>query len=446
MTVRTSRKSFLRGVGAAALAAPFLRLLERPARAAIAPRRIVFVATPGGMGNIMGDYWPGAGPLDLGGNAVLAPLAPLASKLIVMRGLDNAAALKPPAVSGHGEDYPSLLVGRSARPTSSTGTRALPTGISLDQFLAQELARAPGAQTRLRYLNLGVQSSIAFSPLSARGPDLPVPFENSPQKAFDALFAGFAGPGGPDPAFERLRADRLSVLDRVRKDLAALRAQLGATEREKLDSHVEAVRDLERTLAFAPPPSASCTRPARDPIGPDFPTVGSQHLKLVRAALACDLTRVVTVMWSRGVSQVVHRWADPAIDMGHHELSHDNNRAFQETKRRWLVAIERFYAGKLFELCKMLDETPDVDGRKLLDNTVVVWVHEQGHGGSHSRLDHAVVLAGSCGGHFRTGRAVHAGGAPYNSLLVTLAHAMGVPVATFGDQSIPHGPLADLRG
>jgi hypothetical protein len=54
------------------------------------------------------------------------------------------------------------------------------------------------------------------------------------------------------------------------------------------------------------------------------------------------------------------------------------------------------------------------------------------------------MLAGSCGGYFRTGQHIEAGGEPHGKLLVSLTHAMGKPVDTFGVPQYSQGPLAGL--
>jgi hypothetical protein len=72
-----------------------------------------------------------------------------------------------------------------------------------------------------------------------------------------------------------------------------------------------------------------------------------------------------------------------------------------------------------------------------------VWIHEQSNGGSHDRNDMPFVLAGSCGGFFGTGRCIDFQGRPHNDLLVTLAHAMNVPLERFGDDNFT-GPIDDL--
>ena len=85
------RRLFLKGVGGAALATPFLGSLQRPAKAqdAAIPRRLVIFYTNNGC--ITNRWFPSVedGPLDAAAftGKTLEPLAPLASKLLFPRGL-----------------------------------------------------------------------------------------------------------------------------------------------------------------------------------------------------------------------------------------------------------------------------------------------------------------------------------------------------------------------
>ena len=79
----------------------------------------------------------------------------------------------------------------------------------------------------------------------------------------------------------------------------------------------------------------------------------------------------------------------------------------------------------------------------------VLWCNEVGKGNNHAHRDLPFLLAGSCGGHFRTGRFIAyqangASGHPHNNLLVSLAQAMGTSDTTFGDPEHCTGPLTGL--
>ncbi len=83
--------------------------------------------------------------------------------------------------------------------------------------------------------------------------------------------------------------------------------------------------------------------------------------------------------------------------------------------------------------------------RTVLDHTAVLWAHEQQNGETHYRNDMPYVLAGGCGGYFKTGQQLNLGGKAHNDLLLSLAEAMGAPTPTFGDAALCTGPIAALR-
>ena len=118
------------------------------------------------------------------------------------------------------------------------------------------------------------------------------------------------------------------------------------------------------------------------------------------------------------------------------------------TAQENLTKINVWYAEQLAYLLGKLASYKEGDAT-LLDNTVVLWCNEVGKGNNHAHRDLPFLLAGSCGGYFRTGRFVDymAGGAaghPHNNLLVSLAQAMGAKDTTFGDPAHCTGPLPNL--
>jgi hypothetical protein len=68
----------------------------------------------------------------------------------------------------------------------------------------------------------------------------------------------------------------------------------------------------------------------------------------------------------------------------------------------------------------------------MLDNSVLVAMNNM-RTGTHETTGVPVVMAGSCGGYFKTGQSLALTATPNNRLLVSLCGAMGFPVATFGE-------------
>ncbi|HMJ55083.1 MAG TPA: DUF1552 domain-containing protein [Polyangiaceae bacterium] len=175
-----------------------------------------------------------------------------------------------------------------------------------------------------------------------------------------------------------------------------------------------------------------------------MPTIGKLQMDIAAAALACDLTRVLTLQWTYAES--TQTFPVLGINEAHHVMSHagDTDAAAQEK----LTQINVWYAEQFAYLLGKLASYKEGDGT-LLDNTAVLWCIEVGKGNNHAHRDLPFLLAGSCGGYFRTGRFVDymAGGAaghPHNNLLVSLAQAMGTKDTTFGDPAHCTGPLPNL--
>jgi hypothetical protein len=445
---KLDRRRWLQGSLAAAAAIPLLDATRARGQAATYPRRLLVFYTPNG--TIDAEWRPTGGETDFTLGRILQPLAPYRDKLLVLGGVHM-----PLADSGFGSHHTrgvgGLLTGRpileGTFESAGPPTAGWASGISLDQHIAKALAPPTPFQT----LELGVQvvDAEVRGRLSYSGASQPLPPVESPYAAFDRIFAGVM-PGATDPALEALRKRRETVLSLVREELGDARSKVGAEDRTKLDQHLTAIRDIERRLTgVVPAGTGDCAPPALGaPLDvqatENMPAIGALHMDILASALACDLTRVATLQWTHAESDHAFPWL--GIDQAHHTMSHsgDNDQAAQEN----LTKINVWYAEQLAYLLAKLAEYPEGDG-SLLDNTVVLWCNEVGKGNNHDHRDLPFLLAGSCGGHFATGRFVDysaAGGAghPHNDLLVSLANAMGTADTTFGDPAHCTGPLPGL--
>ncbi|MFK5284018.1 DUF1552 domain-containing protein, partial [Lacticaseibacillus paracasei] len=72
--------------------------------------------------------------------------------------------------------------------------------------------------------------------------------------------------------------------------MSRLSCRLGASDRERLDAHLTAVRDVESRLSLGA--RLACTVPATPRGDLDYPETGRAQMDLLANALACDLTRV----------------------------------------------------------------------------------------------------------------------------------------------------------
>jgi hypothetical protein len=433
----------LRGLGGVALGLPFLdAMTSTPARAATGPKRLVFFFV--GNGTAPATWRPKTSGTQVTLTSsnlgdLLSPLSGHASQLLLLSGIDNQASYDWTNLSdsGHGFGMTSLLTGVPPIAHTQTGH---PTGggISIDQFLAQKI----GAQTKFASLEIGVQSGTNTNGrgMCFLGPQQSAPRESDPAALFDKLF----GELGAAPAEgAALAARRKSMLDFVADDLEALKARLGAADLAALDHHLTSVRDIEKQLEFAAP---SCTAPTlAPPVGSSdsaqTPVQSKAMLDILAAALACDLTRVATLQYRGmlGGSQTF-----PFLPSLSGEAFHDISHKSDPDYTTQMTTIGAWFASQLAYLLDKLASTPDAGGGTVLDNTVIVWVSEVAQGNSHSRKGMRLLLAGSCGGYFETGRYLDLGQVQSNRLLNTLCDAMDVPGATFGESFGYQQSMLDL--
>ena len=103
-----------------------------------------------------------------------------------------------------------------------------------------------------------------------------------------------------------------SVIDYVRADVNRLRTRLAPVEQQKMDQHLSAIRDLEKTFSSMPArarPASLPTRPAASAFPSDvnklkrynggepyFDTVTTFFIDLMAQAFACDVTRFGTMV------------------------------------------------------------------------------------------------------------------------------------------------------
>jgi len=301
-------------------------------------------------------------------------------------------------------------------------------GISVDQAIADVV----GGGTKFRSLEfgVGVAGATPFSRISYRGPAQPIPPENDPMAAFERIFGDLNNP--PEMQARRI-AERHLVLDAVAADYERLLPKLGANDRLKLEAHLAAVRDIEMRLDSEGVGGGLCNQPVLGKV-PDLsmidniPAIGRLQMDLLAIALACDLTRVASIMWTNSATQMPFPWL--SIPEGHHELAHRGNS--DEDAQEKLVKINNWYAKQFAYLIAKLKSMPEGDG-SVLDSTLLIWVNEHSRGNNHDRDGIPYVIAGKAGGSVTPHRWLQLDDVPHNNLWVGCMQAMGLDVETFGN-------------
>ena len=448
-SVGLSRRAVLRGMGAAVALpwleamAPVSALARDAAGAGEIPRRIAFLYVPNGVH--MADWTPSEAGPGFRLTPTLRSLEPFREDLLVLSGLAQQNASPMGDEGGdHARSLACFLTGTHPLKTDGANIRA---GVSIDQVAAMQI----GHRTRLPSLELGIDPSAqagscdsgyscAYSSnISWKSENMPMAKEIDPGLLFDRLFG--AGPRDASPA-DRARRERRqrSVLDFVLEDARQLHAQLGTSDRRKIDEYFNAVREIERRIEQARAfesgsrPAPGVARPGGTP--PDLREHIRLMLDLMALAFQADVTRISTFMFANEASNRAYPFLN--VPDGHHDLSHHGNDPRKQEKIR---VINRFHVEQFAYLLRRLKSMKEGDGT-LLDHVMVVYGSGISDGDRHNHDDLPILLAGKGGGSITPGRHVQYDSVPLNNLYLAMLDRMGVRVDRHGDSTGRLGMLS----
>jgi hypothetical protein len=395
---------------------------------------MAFVYVPNGVN--MANWTPKGLGADFELPATLEPLKAHQKDLLVLSGLaHDAGRAYADGAGDHARASATFLTGCRARKTPGADIKV---GVSVDQVAAQKI----GNLTRLPSLELGTDKarlagncdsgySCAYSfNISWKGEATPMPPEVDPRLVFDRLFGN--GQSG-EMAEARIKRDRYkkSVLDFALEDARKLKADLGYTDRRKLDEYLTAVRDLEQRIERAN--NFATTLPDYNrPTG--IPRAYEDHLKLMfdllTLAFQTDTTRISTFIMAHDGSN--RQYPFIGVRDGHHDLSHHQG---DEEKLAKIAKINRFHTTQFAYFLEKLKSINEGDGT-LLDNSMIVYGSGLGDGNRHNHDNLPVLVAGKGGGTIQTGRHVRmAKETPMTNLFLSVLDRVGAPVDRIGDST-----------
>lgn len=426
-----SRRNFLRaGAGLGALS--LFPWLERSASAAPAPKRILLFFTP--HGTIWDQWRPTGTQNNFTLSPILAPLAAHQQRLAIVDGIrfDVGTSYYVP----HTYTMPLLWTGSPIDTSASDFCRqdhgvcfGWNTGVSVDQFIASQLTGDPTPYNTIE-LGYGCGGLHPATRMIYSAPAMPRSPLDTPGQAFSTLF------GAISSDIEQAQKDalrRASVLDNVLEDFHHRRAALSAPDQARLDAHADSLRELEQSLG------AVCEAPD-EPMDVTAENAIDHQSRLMASALGCGLTRVASFQLRIADNDnTLYPWVGLNTG-GHHTSSHDSSAASQAT----LTAVYTWYAERFAYLLDQLAAIPDVDGRTVLDNTLVIWGSELGIGWTHDIDNVPFVFAGAtdllAGGQYLSGSVIEHG-----RMLVSACHAMGLTdVEQYGSLDTGSGPIPGL--
>lgn len=425
-----SRRAFIGGASLT-LCLPVLEaLLPRAARgqAVAAPRRFIGYFVPSGM--VMQDWTPAIAGSDWEPPLLLEPLQPYQNLTTVLTGLRNTK--QEDNLGDHAGGTGAFLTGRTVpRNQSVMG------GPSIDQVIAQYI----GAETAVPSLQLGGEGGDAAGSCDSGYPcafanqisfsqaGVPLPKLTDPQQ----VFANFVA--GPDPELssaelQRRAALELSALDVILEEAAALQPKLSTRDRAKLDQYLESFRGVERRLQRVDGEPARCAAVAPLPVEGDTQLIQTMS-DLMALTFSCDLTRVISFQWGNAASNRSYAFEDPQIVDGHHNISHHQS---LPEKLAQLRTIDHWQVTQLAYLAGKLAEVEDVNGKSMLENSLLFFSSDISDGDKHNHDDMPVLLLGQGGGAISSGQHIVYDDQPwFANLFVSLAQALDVPLETFGE-------------
>jgi hypothetical protein len=465
------RRGFLAGIGAAVGLATLLRRMEEAEAQAVTRQRVLFIQRP--VGTVVQNWFPTAGGSDFALPRILQSFAPLRERMVVFEDLQLPS--NGSVGGGHERGTVLMLTGARTRRLypGNGGDDPMAEGPSIDQHLANG---APGLQgTAIASLQVSCDNRADTPEVSTRnmsysGPQAPLRPYYQPLDAYTRVFGSLL-PGGPTPenlaALERTRRARKSVLDFALGDLERLRALAPASQRELLDQHGSAIREVEAELDAVPgdpvacgvatPPETLSIASRLDPYSGDHVVpqrddevhsrIGALHLSVIKAAFRCDLTRVVTFQWAPGTNHVSFGdlWPpNPAQFKVHHTTSHDPGSTSQA---EFLTRVEEFYASRVSAFLQELQAEPDVGASgSLLDNTLVPYVTEVAER-NHTWTRMPFLLLGGQNMGLVGNRLWDNGNRGLrstNDLWMAIAEALGMPGFVLGDDDNHTTPITGL--
>lgn len=292
-----SRREFLRAAGVSGAVVPLLEAGR--VQAAAPPRRLIVVAWTNGFS--MPDFWPRGGERDFTLGQTLSPLEPFRDNMLFVGGLAPRIQMdaNPKFFGGH-HTYPALLNAWPLDAYNGVGGRA--GGESVDQFIARQIAK----QQLLRFPSLVLSAQWApstgalASNISYATKGGGITPQLDPVRLYEKVFMGELL---PPETLRQIVGEKRSILDFVGESLKRYSKRLSALDREKIESHNESLRVIERrlqTLASVP----GCQPPTAPPVvtqggEPDanrilnYPLLVKAQMDLAHTSLACDLSRVV---------------------------------------------------------------------------------------------------------------------------------------------------------
>jgi len=364
----------------------------------------------------------------------LAPMAPFAEKLLMVRGIRAMNEWGFEGNYGQKNDPHTQVVGTyfTCHPVTPNNPGASgasnpgkfdckPTGRSLDHIAAEQVN--PKGQAPLLLQIGGVQGSDSntMSVISWDQPMRIFPGQGSPMPVFSQL-TGLFQTGQPMNMDTYKVVRGKSVIDCVRSDLKRLQGiNMSGSDKKLLQDWVDLLHYNSSggaVAAMCSMDSASKLNLTADTVkaasatgtGGDIEKTTNVMMDLAVLTALCDNNRIIFMKHPGN-----YTFKNLSLTMESHSISHRIGNAGQggacvANALDMIWTIDKYYAKSFAYLVGRIDMFPDGDGKTMLDNSAAIWFQEMSDGNSHNLNNMPILQAGSMGGYFKTGWAINVDG------------------------------------
>ena len=435
----TTRRGFLRGLGGAALALPWMESYGAKTLTSGVAKRMAHFYVP--IGVVRRGFFPGEADATIPkGNLgslrrsldkqdpnfgvrnldqltpTMMPLSGLKNKINLITGMDRTFQQGTDVHAQCASCYLS-----SAPPYTIKGT-AWPLDRTLDHLVAD----VAGKETPFSTLEFSCNShkdnkeSIYFDNISWYGTGHLAPSVRDPRKMYRRLFS--------TKEIDRYR----DVTDLVLEDARSMKTDLGYADGQKFAEYFDSIRSIETQMDRLESMKGELAKVSFDEPAEAYLPRG-EYIRLMGdlmvIALQSGLTNVATFMVGP------ERWDTPYLfdglfdkPMSHHGMSHNQTKMIEQ-----LLKVDRFHMEQYAYLLEKMEGVIEADGSTLLDNTLFTYGSGLGDGSTHQYNDLPIIMAGG-GNRVKTGQHINMPeGTPLANLWLTQARMMGVKMKRFAD-------------
>ena len=447
--VDTSRRNFIKGISLGSggvLLAPLLRQLSAEAAGApeVFPQRFVFLVKSSGLtpaaitpSSLLkkrlgsGSYFRAA-LRDHSLPKSLQALESFKEQVGIVQGFSGKMCL-----AGHTSYFGAMGVHSSPSETSSGN----PLRATIDTRLSSRYPSPFGhVGLALRGRAVGgagdpIPEGTIYPGISALAAGRELPFQASPDQAYDQLF-GFATGSGEGRKRYALES---GMLDFLSEDIRRLRREVPAAEQDKLNHYLTGFEELQERRAKLVAMRDTIRQSAPELTETYESDLGidrlESHFTLAASCLIAGLSHGITIR----LDNLEHVYTGLGLsEQNVHAIGHgtgSNGKTSEEcrdTIRSYHIKLMAGLAGKLRSI-------PEGDGT-MLDNTMIVYMSDAGeahHGALH---EWPFLIVGGCGGrlsipghYIRMPEYGQVGHRTIGNLYTSILNAYGDPVGHFGD-------------